>query len=116
MHEFPLADTLLDWLKQAPNLEEPILPELYSESEFTLNGKLKHPRVHMQGILKSHGRPHATLHSFRRAFNNALRDLGLALGDRQALLAHASSDTTLIYTSRNLELARRYVDQIPEGV
>jgi integrase len=70
----------------------------------------------MQGILKSHGRPHATLHSFRRAFNNALRDLGLALGDRQALLAHASSDTTLIYTSRNLELARRYVDQIPEGV
>ena len=82
MHEFPLADTLLDWLKQAPNLEEPIFPELYSESEFTLNGKLKHPRVHMQGILKSHGRPHATL----------------------------------IYTSRNLELERRYVDQILEGV
>ena len=82
MHEFPLADTLLDWLKQAPNLEEPIFPELYSESEFTLNGNLKHPRVHMQGILKSHARPHATL----------------------------------IYTSRNLELERRYVDQIPEGV
>ncbi|MDP7042362.1 MAG: hypothetical protein QGF91_06895, partial [Gammaproteobacteria bacterium] len=59
---------------------------------------------------------HATLHSFRRAFNNALRDLGLEIEDRRALLAHASSDTTLVYTNRNLELARNYVDQIPAVV
>lgn len=116
VHEFPLPRQLLGAIPWQAAPETPLFPQLYTESETRLNGKLKHPRVHLQGILKSHGRPHATLHSFRRAFNNALRDLGLALGDRQALLAHASSDTTLIYTSRNLELARRYVDQIPEGV
>ena len=69
----------------------------------------------MQAILKAHERPHATLHSFRRAFNNALRDLGLDIEDRKALLAHASVDTTLIYTNRNLELARHFVDQITVG-
>ena len=58
--------------------------------------------------------PKATLHSFRRTFNNALRDLGLQIQDRQALLAHASAETTKVYTNPNLELARRYVNQIPK--
>ena len=68
----------------------------------------------MQEILKEYERPKATLHSFRRTFNNALRDLGLQIQDRQALLAHASAETTKVYTNPNLELARRYVNQIPK--
>jgi integrase len=68
----------------------------------------------MQEILKVYERPKATLHSFRRTFNNALRDLGLQIQDRQALLAHASAETTKVYTNPNLELARRYVNQIPK--
>lgn len=115
VHEFPLPAVLHQTIEWGKDEKTPLFPSLYTVSEQTLNGKLKKPRKHMQAILKAHDRPHATLHSFRRAFNNALRDLGLEIGDRQALLAHASSDTTLIYTSRNLELARQYVDQITEG-
>ena len=114
MHEFPLADILLDRIKQAPDLQEPIFPALYSDSEVTLNGKLKKPRKYLQEILKVYGRPKATLHSFRRTFNNALRDLGLPIEDRQVLLAHASAETTKVYTNPNPELARRYVNQIPK--
>lgn len=116
VHEFPLPEVLeqlIDWEQDG---KTPLFPKLYSKSEQRLNGRLKYPRKHMQDILSSNGRPHATLHSFRRAFNNALRDLGLEIEDRRALLAHASSDTTLVYTNRNLELARNYVDQIPAVV
>jgi len=112
VHEFPLPQILNQAIDWGIDDDSPLFPTLYSLSEQTLNGKLKKPRKHMQAILKAHERPHATLHSFRRAFNNALRDLGLDIEDRKALLAHASVDTTLIYTSRNLELARHFVDQI----
>ena len=67
----------------------------------------------MQTILNAFGRPTATLHSFRVTFNNTLRDLGLAIQDRQVLLAHSSSETTKIYTHPNIELAREYVNRIP---
>ena len=112
VHEFPLPAVLNQSIQWGLDQTTALFPSLYSNSEQTLNGKLKKPRKHMQAILKSHERPHATLHSFRRAFNNALRDLGLDIQDRKALLAHASVDTTLMYTSRNLELARHFVDQI----
>ncbi len=114
IYEFPLADTLLDKLKQAPNLEGPVFPALYSDSEMSLNDKLKYPRKYLQEILKVYERPKATLHSFRRTFNNALRDLGLPIQDRQVLLAHASAETTKVYTNPNLELARGFVNQIPK--
>ena len=112
IHEFPLADDLLDRLD--PGLEGPVFPALYSKSEATLNGKLTKPRKYLQEILKLNGRPKATLHSFRRTFNNVLRDLGLSIEDRQVLLAHASSETTKIYTNPNLELARQHVNKIPK--
>ncbi|HJM33575.1 MAG TPA: site-specific integrase, partial [Candidatus Marinimicrobia bacterium] len=49
----------------------------------------------------------------RHTFNQRLRDLGLGIEDRQALLAHASSSTTKIYTHPNLDLAREYVNKLP---
>ena len=105
---------MLDRIKQDPDLEGPVFPALYSDSELTLNGKLKKPRKYLQEILKVYGRPKATLHSFRRTFNNALRDLGLPIQDRQVLLAHASAETTKVYTNPNPELARQFVNQIPK--
>ena len=59
------------------------------------------------------GREKATLHSFRQAFNNSLRDLGLKIEDRQVLLAHASRSTNKIYTHPNFDLASQYVNKIP---
>jgi hypothetical protein len=49
---------------------------------------------------------------YRHTFNNDLRDLGLQIQDRQALLAYASAETTKVYTNPNPELTRRYVNQI----
>ncbi|MDP7059795.1 MAG: tyrosine-type recombinase/integrase [Candidatus Marinimicrobia bacterium] len=59
-------------------------------------------------------RPKATLHSFRVTFNNQLRDMGLSIEDRQALLAHSSSETTKIYTHPNFDLALKFVNRLPD--
>jgi len=67
----------------------------------------------MQTLLLSNGRPKADLHSFRHTFNQSLLDLGMEIEDRQRLLAHASSDTTKIYTHPNFDLALQYVNKIP---
>ena len=64
-------------------------------------------------ILELNGQPKATLHSFRTTFNNTLRDLGLELADRQILLAHASSDSTKVYTHPNLQVAQSWVNKLP---
>ena len=68
----------------------------------------------MQALLKSEGRPKATLHSFRTTFNNSLRDLGLEMEDRKALLTHSSSETTKIYTHPNFDLAKEWIDKLPD--
>ena len=72
------------------------------------------PRKYLQKILKAKNRPKATLHSFRKTFNNLLRDAGLGIEDRQILLAHSASETTKIYTVPNFELASEYVNKIPK--
>ena len=68
----------------------------------------------MQALLKAKGRPKATLHSFRTTFNNSLRDLGLEMEDRKALLTHSSSETTKIYTHPNFDLAKEWIDNLPD--
>ena len=112
IHELPLADVLINQLEQ-DGVDKPIFPVLYATSERKLNDNLAKPRHFMQALLCAKGRPKATLHSFRTTFNNTLRDLGLNIEDRQVLLAHSSSETTKIYTHPNLELARKWVDQLP---
>ena len=67
----------------------------------------------MQKLLNKAGRPKASLHCFRTTFNNRLRDLGLPIEDRQILLAQSASETTKIYTHPNFELARNYINKIP---
>ena len=54
------------------------------------------------------------MHSFLLTFNNALRDLGLPIQDRQVLLAHSASETTNIYTHPNFDLAAQYVNRIQD--
>ena len=66
----------------------------------------------MQSLLKANDREKADLHSFRHTFNQSLLDLGMDIGDRQKLLAHASSTTTKIYTHPNFDLAMQYVNRI----
>ena len=58
-------------------------------------------------------RPKATLHSFRVTFNNLLFAEKLSIEDRQSLMAHSSSKTTTVYTHPNLELARDYINKLP---
>ncbi len=113
IHEFPLADSLVDLIPNNQASDTPLFPKLYADTEKRLNNKLKAPRLHLQSSLRLNGRPKATLHSFRATFNNTLRDLGLAIGDRQILLAHASSETTKLYTHPNFELASKFVNRIP---
>ena len=62
---------------------------------------------------KKHNRPHADLHSLRHTFNQSLLDLGMGIEDKQKLLAHASSDTTKLYTHPNFDLASQFVNKIP---
>ena len=112
IHELPLADHLVKELSFGKK-DEPIFPRLYSDNYKQLNSKLAAPRKHMQSMLKIHDRPKATLHSFRRTFNNILRDKGLGIGDRQKLMAHSSSETTKIYTNPNFDLAKEFVNKIP---
>ena len=112
IHEIPLANHLIQGLPFGKD-EDPIFPQLYSVNKKKVSNKMAAPRKHMQSMLKINGRPKATLHSFRRTFNNLLRDEGLAIGDRRILMAHSSCDTTKIYTNPNFELARKYVNLIP---
>ena len=111
IHEFPIADVLLNMLDRNADDDTPIFPTLYTDKE--QNDRTVRPRVYMQSLLKAKGRDHADLHSFRHTFNQSLLDLGMDIRDRQKLLAHASSDTTKIYTHPNFDLAMRYVNRIP---
>ena len=113
IHEFPIADILISSLDSSVNSNTPIFPLLFSENERRLNDNFAKPRKHMQMLLKAHGRPKATLHSFRHTFNQALTDLGLKIEDRQVLLAHASSEVTKLYTHPNFEKAKEFVNMIP---
>ena len=113
-YEFPLADSLIELIPNSNDADTPIFPDLYSDNVKTMNYKLKAPRKHMQTMLKLNGRSHATLHSFRVTFNNTLRDLGLNIDDRRILLAHASTETTKIYTHPNFDLAAQFVNQLPK--
>jgi integrase len=113
IHEFPLSDFLLNQIPVGSPQDEPIFPDMKEEDEKKLNYRLEKPRKHMQMLLKLNDRPKATLHSFRVTFNNALRDLGLSIEDRQILLAHSSSETTKIYTHPNFDLASKFVNLIP---
>ena len=113
VHQLPLADELL---KLIPNKhgKSPLFPNLFSENERKVRDKLAKPRKYLQKILKEKNRPKATLHSFRKTYNNLLRDLGLGIEDRRILLAHSASETTKIYTVPNFELASEYVNKIPK--
>ena len=113
IHEFPLAGVLIDQLPKGKSKDEPLFPELYAETDQKVNDILKKPRLFMQALLEMEERPKATLHSFRVTFNNTLRDMGLSMEDRQILLAHASSETTKIYTHPNFDLASQFVNRMP---
>jgi integrase/recombinase XerD len=113
IHEFPIAQVLLNSLDNNMAKESPLFPMLYSDNESKLSDNFAKPRKHMQMLLKTHGRPKATLHSFRHTFNQALTDIGLEIEDRRVLLAHASSETTKIYTHPNIEKATEFVNMIP---
>ena len=113
IHEVPIAKSLLDTIDIGEK-DEPLFPTLYAEKERKLNDNLKKPRLYMQALLKAKGRPKATLHSFRTTFNNSLRDLGLEMEDRKALLTHSSSETTKIYTHPNFDLAKEWIDKLPD--
>ena len=112
IHEFPLADVLINALDRDRDADEPIFPTLYDERE--QNDKLAKPRKYMQTLLKANDRPHADLHSFRHTFNQSLTELGMDIEDRSKLLAHASTATTKIYTHPNFDLAMQYVNQVPQ--
>jgi|TARA_B100001964_G_C14184072_1_gene577703 integrase len=114
IHEFPLAQTLIDSLDADSSNGNPIFPSLYAETERKLNDNLAKPRLYLQALLKAENRPpKADLHSLRHTFNNTLRDLGLSMDDRKVLMAQASSEANKIYTHPNFDLASRYVNQIP---
>ena len=110
IHEFPLADVLINALDRDRDADAPIFPTLYDERE--QNDKLAKPRKYMQTLLKANGRPHATLHSFRHTFNTKLRDLGMSIEDRRVLLSHATSSVTKIYTHPNLEVAKELINKL----
>jgi len=116
IHEFPLAQVLIDQLPEGSYKDEPLFPTIYADNERKLKDSLSKPRKYMQTLLAKADppRPKATLHSFRVTFNNTLRDLGLSIEDRQILLAHSSSETTKIYTHPNFELAQKYVNRLPD--
>ena len=113
-HQIPLSNTLIDDIKDKMVFNSPIFPSLYTENNRKRNDNLARPRLHMQKALRQHNRPKATLHSFRVTFNCILRDKGLNIEDRRQLLAHSSSETTRIYTHPNFDLAKDYINQIPE--
>jgi len=111
-HELPLADELLCKIVKGNKLD-PLFPTLYANTKKKVNNNLARPRLFMQALLQTKGRPKATLHSFRTTFNNTLRDLGLDMDDRRQLMTHSSSETTKIYTHPNLDLAKKWIDRMP---
>ena len=113
-HQIPLSNTLVKDIKGMVISNSPIFPSLYSESNRKRNDNLAKPRKHMQKALRAHNRLKAGLHSFRVTFNCILRDKGLNIDDRRQLLAHSSSETTRIYTHPNFDLAKNYINQIPD--
>ena len=110
IHENPIADVLINMLDRNADKDAHLFPSLYTDKE--QNDKIKKPRVYMQSLLKANDREKADLHSFRHTFNQSLLDLGMEIEDRQRLLAHASSDTTKIYTHPNFDLASQYVNRV----
>ena len=50
IHEFQIADHLIDLLPNEYDGNEPIFPKLYSDNEKQLNEKIAMPRKHMQPI------------------------------------------------------------------
>ena len=110
----PLAEGRTKLLPKWDDPDQAIFPELFSENETQLNGRLRLPRLHMQAFLAKGKRPKATLHSFRTTFNNSLRDLGLAIEDRRTLMGHSAGKTTEVYGRGNLQLAREYIDKFPK--
>ena len=110
--DLPSATRLVELLPEKHEPDQPVFPDMYSENETSLNGRLRKPRLHMQALLAAGGRPKATLHSFRTTFNNQLRDLGLAIEDRRTLMGHSASKTTEVYGRKNLEVAREYIDRL----
>jgi len=115
IHEFPLAQILLDQLSEGESKDQPLFPELYANSEKKLKDKITKPRLFMQALLDEADppRPRATLHSFRVTFNNELFKLGLGIEDRQVLLAHSASQTTKRYTHPNFDKASKTINQLP---
>lgn len=113
LHELPIADHLIEMIPDGVKDDEPIFPQIFPLNVGEQNDRLANPRKYMQSILRLNDRPSATLYSFRRTYNNLLRDLDLPIEDRQILMTHASSETTKIYTNPNLEKAREYVNRIP---
>ena len=123
VHEFPLSDHLVSLIPKSKDDNEPLFPTLYvtktnSVGEIVADERILHyrigiPRKRFQMILKEADRPKATLHSFRVTFNNLLLAEKLPIEDRQSLMAHSSSKTTTVYTHPNLELARDYINKLP---
>ena len=70
VHEFPIADVLINMIDRKADEDTPLFPTLISNKE--TNDKLAKPRKYMQSLLKAHNRPHADLHSFRHTFNQSL--------------------------------------------
>jgi len=110
IHEFPLADVLINALDRDRDADDPIFPTLYDER--VQNDKLAKPIKYMQTLLKANGRPHAYLHSFRHTLNQSLTELGMDIDDRSKLLAHASTATTKIYTHPNFDLAKELINKL----
>ena len=123
VHEFPLSDHLVSLIPKSKDDNEPLFPTLYVTKtnsvgeivpdESILHYRISIPRKRFQMILKEADRPKATLHSFRVTFNNLLLAEKLSIEDRQSLMAHSSSKTTTVYTHPNLELARDYINKLP---
>ena len=123
VHEFPLSDHLVSLIPKSKDDNEPLFPTLYvtktnSVGEIVADERILHyrigiPRKRFQMILKEADRPKATLHNFRVTFNNLLLAEKLPIEDRQSLMAHSSSKTTTVYTHPNLELARDYINKLP---
>ena len=63
-------------------------------------------------VVREDWNPRLTIHSFRVAFNNELRNHGTGYEDRKILMTHSSSRVTMDYTHPNLELARTLINQL----
>ena len=112
VHEFPIADVLINMIDRKTDEDTPLFPTRISNK--ATNDKLAKLRKYMQSLLMAHNRPHLDLHNSRHTFNHSLLELGMEIEDRQKLLAHASTTTTKIYNHPNFELAMQYINQVPK--